>query len=184
MEKDQKIYGIFNHIKPKNIYSEWDNHGEITISLVKRDEAGKIRNFSDFEDQDLSLFFPDIQLRTFYTVKNHEVSEFYGWSIEYKPHAVDLPKAEKMVKTLKLINRRLEKIAAQWGPARYFGEYALRFLKATGAAGLLKLVSSRPGGWSYDDSEYRAVALPGVPALVSNERTDYEDEVEKRKAAV
>ena len=129
------------------------------------------------------MFFPDLHLRTFYSVKNHEVSEFYGWQIEYKPYTVDLPKAEKMGKTLKLIHRRLEKITAQWGRPRDFGEYALRFLKAVGAVGLLKLADSRPGGWSYDDSTYRTVAMAGVSSTIFNELADYQAEVEKKKAA-
>ena len=184
MEKDEKIFGIITHEKPKNVNSDWDNHGRLVIHLVRRTEAGKIRNFSDsWEDRELTLFFPDLQLRTFYGVKKYEVELFGGFYMEYQPHTVNLEKAEKMARTLRTLGKKLVKLAETWGPAPDFGSYAQRFLKAAGAVGLLVQTNTRPGGWSYDDSDYREIPLAGVPALVVHIMEAYQEELNKRKTA-
>lgn len=57
----------------------------------------------------------------------------YGFDVRIKAYALDLRDAEAAVKTLRTVDRRLEKMRASDGHPRTFDEYALRVAKAIGA---------------------------------------------------
>jgi hypothetical protein len=61
----------------------------------------------------------------------------YGFSCEYHDiYTVDLRKAERMVKTLRAINGKLEKMNESRGYVTSFGEYVGRLAEAVGAKGI------------------------------------------------
>lgn len=67
---------------------------------------------------------------------------WYGWHAEFRqPFAVGLDRAEAMVKVLRKVETRLNRITAQYGQPGGFAEWAARVLSATGARG-----TSRPFG--------------------------------------
>lgn len=186
MEDDKfEVYGLLRHERPKNIHSDWDNYGRLIVSLVKRMEDSRIRNFSSsfYDDNNLPQHLADLNIRCFYNVKGGVISELYGWSIEYDPHTVDLVRAEKMVKTLRKIHKRLEAMAKEWGNPETFGAFALRVLKAIGAKGFVRRSKECPGYGSYDDSTWIDRGLTDLNYAVVNEVADYQEEIKKKAAA-
>ncbi len=62
-------------------------------------------------------------------------AEFYGWSVVYRqPYEVNLDRAETMVKTLRKVNRHMEKLTTKFGSPQNFAEYVGRVADALGAA--------------------------------------------------
>ena len=178
-EEKYKVVGLFNHDKPKNIHSDWDNTGRLDVTLVKRLEEGQIRNFSDsWGDEGLPYHLADLRVRCFYTVKDRQVKDVFGWKVEYHPHAVDLARAEKMIKTLRKIERKLEAISAQWGRPESFGEFVQRVLKVIGADGMVRRIGdARGASWSYDGSKWGSVRLVDVKFEILSELADYQESI-------
>ena len=185
--EDEKfaVYGLLRHERPKNIHSDWENHGRFIVSLVKRLEDGKIRNFTDTwgNDDGLSLHLADLNIRCFYNVKGGVISELYGWSIEYDPHTVNLGRAKKMVKTLRKIHKRLDAMHKDWGNPETFGAFALRVLKAVGAKGFVRRSKDCPGFAGYDESTWLDRGLTDLNYAVVNEVADYQEEIKNKAAA-
>ncbi|WP_432983181.1 hypothetical protein [Dactylosporangium sp. CA-233914] len=56
----------------------------------------------------------------------------WGWRYEYRPLAVDLPRAESMTTMLRRIGRQLDSLDAQFGRPATFADYLTRFATALG----------------------------------------------------
>ena len=186
-DEKYQVYGLLRHERPKNIYSEWDNGGRFVVGIVKRLEDGRIRNFSNCSwssEEDQSFHLADLHIRCFYTVKGGVISELYGWTLEYDPVGVTLVRAEKMVKTLRKIHRRLDAMTKEWGNPETFGAFALRVLKVIGAKGFVRKGEPTKGAsWSYDGTEWLDRGLTDLNYAVVNEVADYQEEIKKKAAA-
>jgi len=79
----------------------------------------------------------------------------YGFEIEYRDvFSVDARTAERMHKTLSTIERKMSKLADQWGRPATFGQYLLRVAAALGATRIvLPRKDARDG--SYADMDLR-----------------------------
>lgn len=183
MKKDnqekEKVFGILYHDKPKSYRSEWDCYGHFNIYLVREDENGKTRNFSS-SGWEISGY-ASLCVSGQYHVKNGEVSEIYGSKIEYRePLSVDLERAELMLKTLKGIHKRMDKIADEWGLAKDFYILTAYFLKAVGAAGW-KTSRDRSES-SYDRMDFHTGRIPDLGNYIRNELISYQAEIAEKEA--
>lgn len=86
----------------------------------------------------------------------------YGWEIHYRDvHSIDRRRAERMARTLKSIEARMERTNAKYGRATTFGGYVLRVADAIGATRIVLREASEKAsrGWSYDHSSHRILDL-------------------------
>ena len=185
-EQEYKIMALMDHEEPKTFYGNEHNYGHITIRPVKwLVPSGQVRNFTTsplYPEFEPALYLADLQLSCQYHVEDGGVSELYGYRLEYKPYNVELEDAEKMVKTLRKINKKMEGYRQEWGNPQNFGDYAMRFLKAIGAGGVLRQ-TSRGRGSGYDDNGFQPWNLTDLPWLVKNATTEVQEKVDAKKAA-
>jgi hypothetical protein len=104
----------------------------------------------------------------------------YGIDVEYREmFTVDLRKAKRMVKTLELIRRGLDKLTAQRGYTRSWGEYLGRLAEVLGCEGLtIQLTANSESVRGYRWEWYANIG-EGVNA--ANSRVwQWQQEVKKR----
>lgn len=78
----------------------------------------------------------------------------YGWSVEYRDlFSVNAERAEVMSKTLRKVNRGLEKMTAELGYAETFAGYVARVGKVLGVKTFM--LRTTTGGGMYADNDYR-----------------------------
>ena len=79
--------------------------------------------------------------------------EPYAWEVQYMSrYSVDLDEAETMVKTLRLINKRMKAMSTKFGEPKTFAQYCLRVAEAVKAKGFVNKVSGN--GSSYTENEW------------------------------
>lgn len=62
----------------------------------------------------------------------------YGFTTEYRePYSVDLRRAKRMVKTLDLVNRKLDKFSETRGYVKTYGDYLGRIAETFGCKGMV-----------------------------------------------
>lgn len=82
----------------------------------------------------------------------------YAFELEYRHiHAVDLSKAERMARTLRKVEDRLEKLRAEYGPTRSFGQWARLVAMALGAEKFAMKVRDRSA--TYAENEWHLYSL-------------------------
>jgi hypothetical protein len=111
----------------------------------------KIRNPSDMEcDQG---GYCDLMIDCLGN-EEHKEQGVYSWSVGYRsPYDVDLRRAEIMVKTLRAIERKMDRIKSSLGPPESFGAFVGRAAAVIGAQRFVFL-RGKSRGWSYDDSKH------------------------------
>jgi hypothetical protein len=114
---------------------------DLTVSIrVLRNEAKPgeepaWRNCSDSFNDHLPEY-SDLALTCFARLNDNQ--EPYGWTLCYlQPYRVDLGNVERMHKTLKTIQRKLDAMTENEGCATSFGQYVVRFARAIGARKIL-----------------------------------------------
>lgn len=79
----------------------------------------------------------------------------YGWSTEYRSiHSIDLKDAERIVKTLRSIEKKLHNLEKQRGRCNSFGEYTGRVCEALNVTEIY-FYTHKAQSCKYADSEYR-----------------------------
>lgn len=100
-------------------------------------DDGKVRSFSGSYADESAL--ADLGVSAQSTTSNSYSDAggtFYGYGADYlSPYRVDQARAEMMVKTLRSVTRKLEKLSSQLGEARDLAAYLPRFAIAIGATG-------------------------------------------------
>ena len=183
-DEKYQVVGLFDHEEPKQYYGQYDNYGHIYIRPVKYLVSCKVRNFSNsFPDYDLPLYLADgLQLSCQYHVEKGTLSELYGYRLAYKPFSIEQHEAEKMVKTFKKIEKKLEGYRQEWGNPVDFGSYAMRFLKAIGATGILRLRKVGRETCNYDGNEYQSLSITEIPWLVKDALFQVQEKVDAKAA--
>lgn len=100
----------------------------LRVDLVYFNEDGELRNYLPGGyrgDEDNAL--ADLRI----TAQHDSTTAFggqpYGWRVEFRDvFAVDLVRAEAMVKTLRKVDRGLAKLDEKWGSAQTFDAYVVR----------------------------------------------------------
>lgn len=68
---------------------------------------------------------------------SREGTKDYAWSVAFSSHSIELRDAKEMVKTLSMIDRKLEAYRAEIGHAVTYGQYVARIAQAIGAKGIM-----------------------------------------------
>ena len=116
----------------------------LRLRVVTQNESGHIRNLSS------GHALCNLELHAQRNVDRKEKEndpKFYAFHIQYTDvFSVNLGYAETLVKTLRKINRAMEKINENWGYTDDLGTYALRFAKTIKALGFYE----SENGLNYD----------------------------------
>jgi hypothetical protein len=85
----------------------------------------------------------------------------YGWEVEYRDvYSANLRRVEAMVKTLRKVERGLEKLRAEWGYPDSFAAYVVRVGKLLGTSEFGYKAAGNDS--SYDSNEYRWTDADGL----------------------
>lgn len=164
MKKEKKVFLISTEKK--------NNYAHIKIYIVKINEHGKPRNFSDtiytWEGDKATEYYNG--LCAYNQIGKHEVSEkckSYGWEISYRNvYVIEKDKAKWMYKTLNSIDKKLHKIDENRSNPTSFGEYVGR------VAETLKIKEF----WFYKDNYSRNSDYDNNQYIVKN-RSDGIDSI-------
>lgn len=142
----------------------------ITLSLCYLNEQGELRNYvsSGSLDEDP---YADLRISAL-ADRDATMGDTYGWSTEYRDvFAVDLRRAEAMVKVLRRLTRELEKLNGELGYAESFGAYCARVAKVLG----VKKFGWKTDGRSstYADNEYRFGDAPQLAYRLASVLAEY-----------
>ena len=126
----------------------------IEAHIVKT-EDGKIRNCTSAWDTKPTQYYDYLVFSCQISASN---DDSYAWEASYKnTHHVDLAQAEKMVKTLRSINRKYEKLTSTLGEPESFGSYIVYIANSL----KIKTVTFyREERSSYDNCTFDHTSLP------------------------
>lgn len=133
------------------------------LYLVKT-EDGEIKNYRDSDPWDdfvITAYFQEAErIRKDRAAEGAEAYDranrepVFGYFAGYeRPYHVDLETAERMAKTLRAIDKSLERQRQQYGYGSTFMDFVMRIAVAVKAKGFVRCTSNR-GGWSYSDSSH------------------------------
>lgn len=131
-----------------------------------RMEEGKVRNISSLGRYDHEAL-ADLRIEAQGHLSEGRV---YGWSVEYRDvFTVNAERAEVMAKTLRKVNRGLEKLEREQGYPANFAQYLARVAKILGIRTYGYNASPQPNGWSHDQQEYRWVDVNGIDYYIGSQ---------------
>jgi hypothetical protein len=149
----------------------------------------RIRNINDSRE-DSPLYLENFRVSSQGNA-NDETRHLYGYECRYHDvYAVDRYKAERMARTLAIVEKRLEKLTEKYGHPASFGAYLARVAEAIGATAIVR-PHGKQYGWSYSDNEHRVLTVAEgiyhVDGLVrawetERERADQERQREAQSA--
>lgn len=128
----------------------------VAAEAVLVDETGKIRNASMSFRSEPGAEWADFQVAA--QLDYVGGYNWYGHRIQYKNlFSVELMQAELMVKNLRSMHRKLERLDAKYGSTTDFAAFMGRVADAadSGERPFIRLVHQAPGFGGYDDNEYR-----------------------------
>jgi hypothetical protein len=132
--------------------------GVATLRFVVIDKDGQIRNGIDGWTNDL------IARAQWNLDKVSEGVRTYGWELEYRaPFAVDLRRAEQMVKTLRRIAKADASLPIR---ATTFGQWVVLICRALGVKTLV--VAKSDGGWSYSENQHHIGDITDAQSRIDN----------------
>jgi hypothetical protein len=127
------------------------NHGDHYLkfkAVVVTFEGGKIRN-PDSRDP-----YGDLQVTAQIDgYQGKHQADFYGRHLGYSSFRVELADAERMVKTLRRLHKRLDALDEKFGTATDMAAFVGRVTDALGAKAIGR--PAQEEGSSYDENEYR-----------------------------
>lgn len=170
-----------HHDKPgpqKRFGGHWTDFGTITVQFVRVYDVGPVHNigFNNGYDKDADL--DGLTIRAQYESKARPSdwpgSRVYGWDIWYQDcYSVELKRAEAMVKRLRSINAKMDKLEQQFGRPATFGAYVLRVCQIVGAK-LFADVSD--DNWSWEHPYWNPVNADSMVWVIDNMRPREVDE--------
>jgi hypothetical protein len=126
---------------------------------------------SDYGSTQNGLRLADLEV---YSQGNNETSSgeprrLYAFEVQYKAYSVDLRTAAGMFKTLTAIEKRTEKMEAEYGRPGSYGLYLLRVAKAIGAT--VMIVARKPPAYGQGFAGERPIvrSLSDGAAAVDND---------------
>jgi len=143
-------YGI---LVEKNV--DINGYGHIRARVIRFSEVdGKPRGIcSVFPGKDWQ-FYDGLEVNC--QMDSEEYREGpYGFKIEYRDvYAADLYKVNKMQKTLKKINNKMNKFADDFGNVKTFGEYVVRVANTIKAKTIVFFKNDEPQSTNYSMNNY------------------------------
>lgn len=145
----------------------------LVVAPVYAGEDGFLRNYTDSWGDE-----PMADLRI--SAQADYVSEdAYGWRVEYaQPYSVDLRRAEMMVKTLRKVQRGLDRMERDLGYAESFGAFVARVGKVLGVSRYGWISEHGEVSWQYSDNTYRWTDAAGMGLHLSRVVRDFKAQQE------
>lgn len=131
----------------------------VTGHIIRWNEQGKVRNPSDYDTINGFPLLNNLHINSQGTNKDRD--RVYGFDVRYRDvYAIDLPLAEKMVKTLHKIDTGMDRLTKKRGYVQgNFGDYVGRVAEVIGATKILHKRAEPHSSWAnHDDTDY--VVLP------------------------
>jgi len=130
--RDHKLIATMYH----TINKGWDDYsfGHINFRITAIDDNGETLLFDQPE-------YCGIIISCQYNADEVDADNprFYAWDISYECHgSINLESAERKYKSLKKIDKKLEKYRKEWGVANTYADYVKRALKAMGVTRIIK----------------------------------------------
>lgn len=151
---NRETIGVLIDSKPINRDRQY---GTIRLNLVRVD-GEKITN-PDWESP-----FCDLQFNAQWDASDPE-KPVYGWDIEYRqPYGVSLPRARKMYKTLRTIERAREKFPVT---PLTFGQYVSLISKALGIKYIVRETEGLRDG-NYSSGKHQILKIDYVQGFVDD----------------
>jgi hypothetical protein len=139
-------------------YSLPHRREEIIFTVITHDDGKQIRGCSGHGETDRkgSIDEDDLRdLRISCSLATDLDSKSYGWDVAYhQPYSVDLRAAERILKTLKLIEQRLARLEKLFGRPSDFGQYVARVAQALDCRAVA-FEASETHSSLYRDNDYR-----------------------------
>jgi hypothetical protein len=143
----------------------------VEANAVRVNAEGKIRNpTSGWRRDEFSEFRITGQM-------DKSSEDFYGRRISFFEHRIELVEAEQIVKTLRRIHRKLERMDEQLGSAPTFAGFVARVALVI-EADMPKpfiICTQRGPGYSYDDNEYRYLDADGIAHWLDTQVREWQD---------
>ena len=142
-----------------NVEKDGNNHRALILHAVTMAEDDTPRNMSsDWAYQELPYKYElnDLEFKCVWNEYSNDPLMGHWQQLAYQRcYGLEVPRLERMAKTLKSIITKLNKMNDSDGPVLSFAQYALRFAKAIGAKGLV-IKTSGNSTW-YNENQYRVV---------------------------
>lgn len=144
-----------------------DNIGHIRAEPVALMEDAYPRSGHALEDLKTGLWLDGLVLEAFQggypepgeSNEDNLITHDLGYADKYR---VELPDAERMVRTLRTVERRLAKIREDLGPSQSYTQQVMRFAKVIGATRFVFRHPTEPGvfvNMRPDDAHFRIRSL-------------------------
>ena len=155
--------------------------GHVKCSIVTVDD-GKVRNYRADWDEKPYRYYDDLSITCQISQNTQMKDQSYAWCIEYRDkYSVTISKAEKMLKTLKSITKKLNNISNKYGFPESFGQYVANVANAIKADTILDY--RKESGWSYDDCEFYFNDIPTGKQVINSHVEKIWGELNENKAA-
>jgi hypothetical protein len=133
-----------------------DHYRHVKFRFVKFDEKDQIRNImSGYQDKPFE-YFDDLEIHCQIggTLEEGEELSPYSWGADYRDcYSIGLPAAEKMVKTLKRLEKGLAKLNEKLGRPETYADFVIR------VANVLKVKAfvfpTTHNGDMFNDNDFR-----------------------------
>ena len=156
---------------------------EFRVSVVHNcpENPGSPINYGNhsYQDTKYKLDFDNILIRAWGFDRNDmDGNDKYGvWGFEleyYSPLSVDLRRSERMLKTLKNIQRKLDNYRQEFGDANSFDSYLMRIAKAIGSKEVWVKGKKTSSAWGYAGYEYHKYSVADTNLALHKAKAVYE----------
>ncbi len=115
---------------------------------------------------------------------NDDTRSLYAFSVRFETGAgIDRQDAERMLKTLTTIEKRMDVVTAQFGHPGTFGQFVARVAAAIKADAIV-VAHGKSNGWSYDESNHRFLSIAdGIYYVDGIERAWADERASKASAS-
>ena len=140
-------------------------HLNATVVEIRPDDDYSVKNWGKVRNVDMSngRFVDDLYITSQGSdedrTRSDQGRQLYAWEIEYHTYSVRLDRAERMVKTLKAIEKDLARMTAKLGRPLSFGQYLGRIAISLGCLGFVVKHGKGRGEWGYDAAEHRFLSI-------------------------
>jgi hypothetical protein len=142
------------------------------LSIVRVMDDGRIRNLdSSGHEVEKNLDNLSIGATMEYSERNPDTRPWGFHTVYRNVYQVEAFSAKRMARVLSALNKRLDKMTAEYGMPESFGTYVMRVAKALG---IKTFVYKQAGkGYNYDDNEYAVVAISAAQRYLADKQNAF-----------
>jgi len=156
--------------------------------VLHTERPGSIRNANDWTTVKGGWFLDNFHVYSqgnpedVTRLTNTRGAHLYGFEASYRTSTVDLSRAEKMVKTLRKLEKALDKLNVARGYVTSYGEYVTRIAEVFGCEFLVFPTRPARGSWSYDDVETQTLTLGEGRRQIDHLEHTWRESLKKQEA--